>query len=101
MSFTFPPMNNQRAVSITRATGSTLVTLTSFSTITTTTISSESCMVSINPAQAISVAATEQDVHFETRLLAMENAIFKLGSSLEKLISANNSLGKSQGENHV
>ena len=56
-------------------------------------------MVGINPAPAISVAATGQDANFETRLNAMENAIFKLGSTLEKFISTNNPSGKSRGEN--
>ena len=55
-------------------------------------------MVSINLAPAISVAATGQDVIFETRFNAMENAIFKLGSILENLISANNTSSKSRGE---
>ena len=55
-------------------------------------------MVSINPAPAISVAATGQDANFETRLNAMENAIFKLGSTLEKFISTNNPTGRSRGE---
>ena len=36
---------------------------------------------------------------FETRLNAMENAIFKLGSTLENFISTNNRSGKSRGEN--
>ena len=34
----------------------------------------------------MSAAATGQDANFETRLNVMENAIFKLGSTLEKLI---------------
>ena len=55
-------------------------------------------MVSINLAPAISVAATGQDVIFETRFNAMENAIFKLGSILENLISANNTSSKPRGE---
>ena len=38
--------------------------------------------------------------NFVTRLNAMENAIFKLGSTLEKLISTSNPSGKSQGENN-
>ena len=37
--------------------------------------------------------------NFETRLNAMENAIFKLSSTLEKFISTNNPPGKSRGEN--
>ena len=56
-------------------------------------------MVSINPAPAIYVAATGQDANFETRLNAMENAIFKLGSTFEKFISTNNPLDESRGEN--
>ena len=55
-------------------------------------------MVSINLAPAISVAATGQDVIFETRFNAMENAIFKLGSILENLISANNTSSKPRRE---
>ena len=43
-------------------------------------------MVSINPTPVICVAATRQDANFETRLNAMENTIFKLGSTLEKFI---------------
>ena len=99
MSLTFPPMNNQAAVPVTTANNNTLVTLTSPSTITTTAISSASGMVSINPAPAISVAATGQDANFETRLNTMENTIFKLGSTLEKFISTNNPSGKSQRKN--
>ena len=56
-------------------------------------------MVSINPTLAISVAASGQDANFETRLNAMENAIFKLESTLENFISTNNSPGRSRGEN--
>ena len=56
-------------------------------------------MVSINPTPVICVAATRQDANFETRLNAMENAIFKLGSTLEKFISTNNPTGRSRGEN--
>ena len=56
-------------------------------------------MVSINSAPAISVAATGQDANFETRLNAMENAIFKLGSTLEKFISRNNPCGTPLREN--
>ena len=55
-------------------------------------------MVSKNLAPAMSVAATGQDVIFETRFNAMENAIFKLGSILENLISANNTSSKPRGE---
>ena len=99
MSLTFPPMNNQATIPITTPNSNSLVTLTSPSTITTTAISSASGMVSINPASAISVAGTGQDANFETRLNAMENAIFKFGSTLENLISTNNPSGKSRGEN--
>ena len=56
-------------------------------------------MISINPALAIFAAATAQDPNFESRLNAMENAIFKLASTLEKFISTNNPLGKSRAEN--
>ena len=56
-------------------------------------------MVSINPAPTISVAAKGQYADFETRLNAMENVIFKLGSMLEKFISTNNPTGRSRGEN--
>ena len=96
MPITFPPMNNQATIPITTI----LVTFTSLSTITTTAISSVSIMISLNPAPAISIAATGQNANFVTRLNAMENAIFKLGSTLEKLISTNNPSGKSQGENN-
>ena len=99
MSLTFPPMNNKATIPITTANSNILVTLTSPSTITATAISSASGMVSINPAPAISVAGTEQDPNFQTRLNAMENAIFKLGSTLENFISTNNPSGKSRGEN--
>ena len=99
MSLTFPPMNNQGTIPTTTANSNVLVTLTSPSTITTTAIASASCMVSINPAPTISVAAKGQDANFETRLNAMENAIFKLGSTLEKVISTNNPTGRSRGEN--
>ena len=92
-------MNNQATISITTGNNNILVTLTSPSTITTTAISSASGMVTINPAPAISVAATGQDAHFGTRLNAMENAIFKLGSTLKMFISTNNPSGKSRGEN--
>ena len=95
MSLTFPPMNNQATIPITTANSNILVILTSPSTITTTAISSASGMVSINPVPAISVAVTGQD---ETRLNAMENATFKLESTLESFISTNNSSGKSRGE---
>ena len=56
-------------------------------------------MVNINPAPAISFAATGQDTNFETRLNAMEKVIFKLGSMLEKFISTRNPSGNSPGEN--
>ena len=56
-------------------------------------------MVSICLAPTISVAAKGQDANFETRLNAVENAIFRLGSSFEKFISTNNPTGRSQGEN--
>ena len=92
-------MNNQATIPITTANSNFIVTLTSPSTITTTAISSASGMVSINPAPALSVAATGQDENFEIRLNAVENAIFKLGCTLEKFISANNPAGKSRGEN--
>ena len=87
MSLTFLPMNNQTTISITTANSNILVTLTSPSTITTTAISLASGMVSINPAPVISVAGTGQDANLETRLNAMKNAIFKLGSTLENFIS--------------
>ena len=51
-------------------------------------------MVSVNPAPAISVAATGQDANFETRLNAIENAIFKLESTLGKFTSTNSPSGK-------
>ena len=99
MSLTFPPMNNQAMIPITTANSNILVTLTSPSTITTTAIASASGMVSIYPAPTISVATKGQDASFETRLTAMENAIFKLGSTFEKFISTNNPTGRSRGEN--
>ena len=99
MSLTFPPMNNQATIPITTANSNILVTLTSPSIITTAAISAAPGMVSINPAPAISVAGTGPDAYFETRLNAMENAIFKLGSTLENFISTNNRPGKSRGEN--
>ena len=92
-------MNNQATIPTTTAYSNILVTLTSTSIITTPAIASASHMVSINPAPATSVAATGQDANFQTRLNAMENAIFKLGSTLEKLISTNNPPGRSRGEN--
>ena len=72
MLLTFPPMNNQVAIPTTTVNSNILVTLTPPSTITTKAISSASVMVSINPAPAISVAATGQDAIFETRLNAMK-----------------------------
>ena len=99
MSLTFPPMKNHATIFITTDNSNILVTPTSPSTMTMTAISSASSMVSKNPAPAIYVAATGQDVNFETRLNAMENAIFKLGSTLEKFILTNNPLGESRGEN--
>ena len=85
-------MNNQEVLSISTVNGNTLATLTSSTSITTTVISLASGMVHKNPALAISVAATGQDLNFETRLNAMENTIFKLGSTLQQTISANNPL---------
>ena len=100
MSLTFPPMNNQATIPTTTANSNVLVTLTSPSTITTTAIASASGMVSIYPdPPTISVATKGQDASFETRLTAMENAIFKLGSTFEKFISTNNPTGRSRGEN--
>ena len=99
MSLTFPSINNQATIPITTANSNILVTLTSPSTITTTAISSASSMVSANPAPVISVAATGQDAKLETRLNAMENAIFKLRSTLEKFISTNNPPGRSREKN--
>ena len=55
-------------------------------------------MVSINPAPATSAAATGQDVNFETRLNAMENVIFKLGSAFKKFNTLEEINGKSRGE---
>ena len=99
MSLTFPPMNNQATIPTTTANSNVLVTLTSPSTITTTAIASASGMVSIYPGPTISVATKGQDASFETKLTAMENAIFKLGSTFEKFISTNNPTGRSRGEN--
>ena len=92
-------MNNQATIPITTANSNVLVTLTSPSTITTTAISSPSDMVSINLAPATPLAGTGQDANFETRLNAMKNAIFKLGSTLENFISKSNPSGKPQVEN--
>ena len=77
MSLTLPLtyllMNNHVMVPIT--------TLTFSSPIPKTAISSTSGMVIINPAPAISIAATRQDAYSETKLNAMKKAIFKLGST--------------------
>ena len=99
MSLTFPPMNNQASISILRANSNILVTLTSLLTITTTAISSASDIVSINPVPTIYAAATGQDANFKTWLSAMGNAIFKLGSTLEKFILTINPPGRSREEN--
>ena len=56
-------------------------------------------MTSTNPVPVISIVARWQDANFETRLSAMGNAIFKLGTMLGNFISTNNPLGRSQGEN--
>ena len=96
MSLTFPPINNQTTVHITTANSNTLATLNSPSTITTAAIFSAPDMVSINLAPAIPISATGQDLNFETRLNAIENAIFKLGSILEKFISGNSPVCKSR-----
>ena len=58
MALVFRPMNNRVTIPITTANSNILVTLTFPSTIVTTAISSVSDLVSINPAPAISVAAT-------------------------------------------
>ena len=92
-------MNNQATVPITTANNNTLVARDSPSAINMTASSSASSMVSINPAPVISVDATGGDLNFETRLNAMENAIVKLESTLEKFISTNNPSGKSRGKN--
>ena len=100
MSLTSLPMNNQATLPMITANSDTLVTITSSSTITTTAISSALGIVNINPTGTISAAATRQDAYFETRLNAMENAIFKLGGTLEKFISINNHSGKLRGESN-
>ena len=87
MSLTFPTMNNLATVPITN--NNTLITLSLSTTITATGIPSASDMVSINPAPAIPVAAIRKDLNFETKLNAMENVIFILGTTF---ISANNLL---------
>ena len=56
-------------------------------------------MVNINPAPAISVAATGEDANFKTTLNAMQNAISKLESTLETFISTNNLSGTLRKEN--
>ena len=99
MSLTFSPMNNQATAPITTANSSTLATLTSTSTIITAVVSLASGMVSIYHAPAISVAATGKDANFKTTLNAMQNAIFKLESTLEIFISTDNLSGTLQKEN--
>ena len=85
-------MNNQEMLSISTVNSDTLATLTFSSSITMTVISLALGMVHKNPALATSVAATGQDLNFETRLNAMENTIFKLGSTLQQIIYANDPL---------
>ena len=85
-------MNNQEMPSISTVNSDTLATLTFSSSITMTVISLALGMVHKNPALATSVAATRQDLNFETRLNAMENTIFKLGSTLQQIIYANDPL---------
>ena len=85
-------MNNQEMPSISTVNSDTLATLTFSSSITMTVISLALGMVHKNPALATSVAATGQDLNFETRLNAMENTIFKLGSTLQQIIYANDPL---------
>ena len=91
----FPPVTKQATVHITTLNCNTLVTLTSSSAITATAISSTSGMVSINRLRTISVAATGQDLNFETRLNVMESTIFRWKSTLEKFVSVDNLSGKS------
>ena len=79
-------------LSISTVNSDTLATLTFSSSITMTVISLALGMVHKNPALATSVAATGQDLNFEIRLNAMENTIFKLGSTLEQIIYANDPL---------
>ena len=98
MSLTFPPMKNRAKIPVTTGNSNMLVTLTSPSTITTRAISSASGMVSLNPAPAISVIATGQDANFETRLNAMENAIFKLGSPLMNTVTVAHLLKRNPAE---
>lgn len=96
MSPTFLPMNNQATVLMTTANSNTLVTAISSSNVmTTTAISLASGMISLIPAPAISIAATGQDLSFETNINAIKNVIFKLGSTVKKFISANNPSCKS------
>ena len=85
-------MNNQEMLSISTVNSDTLATLTFSSSITMTVISLALGMVHKNPALATSVAATGQDLNFEIRLNAMENNIFKLGSTLQQIIYANDPL---------
>ena len=92
-------MKNQTADPKTTPSSNTHVTLTSYSTLTTTAVSSAWGKVSINPVSAISMTITGQDHNFETWLNAMENELFKFGSNLTKFVSANSSSGKPQGEN--
>ena len=99
MALTFPPINNRATVPITTVKSNILFTVTSSSTITRTAITSMSGMLSINSGPAISLAATEQDLNFETALNVVENIIFELSGTLEKFISVNNTLGKLQGKN--
>ena len=79
-------------LSISTVNSDTLATLTFSSSITMTVISLALGMVHKNPALATSVAATGQDLNFEIRLNAMENNIFKLGSTLQQIIYANDPL---------
>ena len=79
-------------LSISTVNSDTLATLTFPSSITMTVISLALGMVHKNPALATSVAATGQDLNFETRLNAMGNTIFKLGSTLQQIIYANDPL---------
>ena len=97
MELTFPPIINQATVPITTANCNTLFTLTSFSTITATAISSPLCTVSINPLQ-LNLFAAVVDTSFETRLNTMKNGIFRLWVTSEKFISINNISGKSREE---
>ena len=62
MLLTFLPMINQATIPITTLNSNNLVTLEFSSNITTTVISTKSVMISINPALAIFVPATGQDL---------------------------------------